>query len=157
MQKDFVKKIKREIILSGVSPEKLKLEITESAVLDKPEHVIDTIAEMHELGIAFAMDDFGTGYSSLSHLQKLKLDQLKIDKSFISDLSINRTSQTLAETIIIMARNLGMEVIAEGVETESERQLLLKYGCKQYQGYLFSRPIEFDAFVDYARNPIEIN
>jgi len=156
-QKDFVEKLKRKIISIGIDPSKLKIEITESAVLEKPDRVIKTIADIRELGISFAMDDFGTGYSSLSYLQKLKLDQLKIDKSFITDLSINKTSQALAETIVVMARNLGMQVIAEGVETESERSLLLQYGCKQYQGYLFSRPIEFDAFLDYAMNPIEIN
>lgn len=156
-QKDFVEKLKRKIIAANISPSLLKLEITESAVLEKPDHVMGMIAEMRELGIGFAMDDFGTGYSSLSYLQKLKLDQLKIDKSFITDLSINKTSQALVETIVVMAKNLGMQVIAEGVETESERSLLSKYGCKQYQGYLFSRPIEFDAFLDYAINPIEIN
>ena len=156
-QKDFVEKLKRKIIDAGVNPSKLKIEITESAVLEKPDRVIQTISDIRELGIAFAMDDFGTGYSSLSYLQKLKLDQLKIDKSFITDLSINKTSQALAETIVVMARNLGMQVIAEGVETESERSLLLEYGCKQYQGYLFSRPIEFEAFLDYAMNPVETN
>lgn len=155
-QENFLAKLKQALIDKEVNPSYLKLEITESAVLERPQVVINKISALKEIGVSVALDDFGTGYSSLAYLQKMQIDQLKIDRSFVTDLSINKTSQALTETIIVMARNLGMEVIAEGVETKNERTLLAAYGCTQYQGFYFSRPIDFDAFLDYAYHPIQI-
>ena len=155
-QENFLAKLKQALIEKEINPSYLKLEITESAVLERPHIVINKITALKEIGVSVALDDFGTGYSSLSYLQKMKIDQLKIDRSFVTDLSINKTSQALAETIIVMARNLGMEVIAEGVETRNEQMLLAAYGCSQYQGFYYSRPIDFEAFLDYATHPIQI-
>lgn len=155
-QENFLTKLKKLVIQEDIVPSHLKLEITETAVLQKPHVVINKIAALKEIGISVALDDFGTGYSSLSYLQKMQIDQLKIDRSFVIDLAINKTSQALTETIIVMAKNLGMEVIAEGVENQKEKSILASYGCTQYQGYYFSRPIDFDAFLDYAKHPIQV-
>lgn len=155
-QDNFIAKLKRLLIEKDVSPSYLKLELTESAVLERPHVVINKISALKEIGVTVALDDFGTGYSSLAYLQKMQIDQLKIDRSFVSDLSINKTSQALTETIIVMAKNLGMEVIAEGVETRRERSILASYGCTQYQGYYYSRPIDFDAFMDFSQYPIQV-
>lgn len=109
----------------------------------------DTIAKMRMLknvGIKFSMDDFGTGHSSLSSLRKLPLDQLKIDRSFVSDITTDPDDAIIVQTIIAMARNLGMEVIAEGVETVEQRDFLARHGCRIYQGYLFGRPAPIEAF-----------
>jgi PAS domain S-box-containing protein/diguanylate cyclase (GGDEF)-like protein len=153
-QENFIAKLKQMLIENDITPTYLKLEITESAVLERPHLIINKISALKEVGVSVALDDFGTGYSSLAYLQKMQIDQLKIDRSFVTDLSINKTSQALTETIIVMARNLGVEVIAEGVENRRERSILASYGCTQYQGYYYSRPIDFEAFLDYARHPI---
>lgn len=155
-QDNFIAKLKRLLIEKDVTPSYLKLELTESAILERPHVVINKISALKEIGVSVALDDFGTGYSSLAYLQKMQIDQLKIDRSFVSDLSINKTSQALTETIIVMAKNLGMEVIAEGVETRRERTILASYGCTQYQGYYYSRPIDFDAFIDFSQHPIQV-
>ena len=111
------------------------------------EDVEDTISKMRELkllGIKFSMDDFGTGYSSLAYLSRLPFDQLKIDQSFMRDVTIDQHNAAIVQTIISMAQSLGMEVIAEGVETEEQREFLELRGCKAYQGYLFARPLPVD-------------
>jgi EAL domain-containing protein (putative c-di-GMP-specific phosphodiesterase class I) len=135
-----------------INPSLLKLELTESTVL---ENVTDTIAKMHALkliGVRFSMDDFGTGYSSLAYLTQLPLDQLKIDQSFIRNIGTKSTDSMIVQTIIGMANNLGIEVIAEGVETDAQRDFLWGAGCKLYQGYLFGKPMpvaEFTALLTY--------
>jgi EAL domain-containing protein (putative c-di-GMP-specific phosphodiesterase class I) len=96
---------------------------------------------IRELGIVFSMDDFGTGYSSLAYLQQLPLTQLKIDQSFVRNLAENSNDDTIVRTIIALGKSLGLHVIAEGVETETQHILLIKHGCQAFQGYLFSRPI----------------
>jgi EAL domain-containing protein (putative c-di-GMP-specific phosphodiesterase class I) len=97
-------------------------------------------------GIRFSLDDFGTGYSSLQYIKRLPLDQLKIDKSFVRDLTIDGDDKAIVSAIIAMARSLNLAVIAEGVETEEQRLMLLKKGCTQYQGYLFSKPVPIEQF-----------
>ena len=101
---------------------------------------------LRHIGVRFSMDDFGTGYSSLSSLKKLPLDQLKIDQSFVRDISIDRDDAIIIETIIAMANKLNMEVIAEGVETEAQRSFLELHDCQLYQGYLFSKPVPLEQF-----------
>jgi len=111
--------------------------------------VDDTIAKMHavrDLGVNFSMDDFGTGYSSLSYLQKLPLEQLKIDQSFVRNMAFNNHDSAIIRTILALGKNLDINVIAEGVETTIQRELLTRYGCQKFQGYLFGRPVPADAF-----------
>ncbi len=146
-QPDFVAQVNEVLKQSAIDPSRLKLELTESMVLGD---VADTIAKMHALkliGVRFAMDDFGTGYSSLAYLSQLPLDQLKIDQSFVRNIGTKSTDAAIIQTIIGMAKNLGMEVIAEGVETQAQRDFLEGAGCRLYQGYLFSQPVPLDEFV----------
>jgi len=145
-QLDFVEQVKQVILETGVSPNGLKLELTESLVLD---NIDDTIAKMNALkilGVRFSMDDFGTGQSSLSYLTQLPLDQLKIDQSFVRNISIKPSDGMIVQTIIGMAHNLALEVIAEGVETSDQRAFLAEHGCTLYQGYLFGKPTPVAAF-----------
>jgi len=145
-QADFVELVNQALIRSAINPDKLKLELTESLVLDDIE---DTILKMHALrkiGVRFSMDDFGTGHSSLAYLTQLPLDQLKIDQSFIRNIGVKDTDAVIVQTIIGMGNNLGLEVIAEGVETEAQRAFLEEHGCPVCQGYLFSKPVPLDEF-----------
>ncbi len=145
-QPDFTRQIVNLLHRCAIDPGKLKLELTESLVLID---IDDTIAKMRMLknvGIKFSMDDFGTGHSSLSSLRKLPLDQLKIDRSFVSDITTDPDDAVIVQTIIAMARNLGMEVIADGVETVEQRDFLARHGCRIYQGYLFGSPAPIEAF-----------
>ena len=144
---DFVQEISTVIGKTGINPTRLKLELTESVVL---ENVGDTIAKMHALklmGIRFSMDDFGTGYSSLAYLTQLPLDQLKIDQSFVRNIGTQSSDAMIVQTIIGMANNLGMEVIAEGVETTAQRDFLWGAGCMLYQGFLFGKPMPSEEFI----------
>jgi EAL domain-containing protein (putative c-di-GMP-specific phosphodiesterase class I) len=147
---DFVAKVCNVIRQYAAVSSLLKLELTESVVLDSAEQVIEKIQILKNLGLRFSMDDFGTGYSSLSYLKRLPLDQLKIDQSFVRDIVSDPNAGVIIQTIIGMAHNLGLEVIAEGLETEEQLALLIKYGCRHYQGYLLSRPLpiaEFEALL----------
>ena len=140
-QRDFVQQVIDVMQETGIRPHLLKLELTESLVLD---NVDDTIDKMHQLrtkGVRFSVDDFGTGYSSLAYLSRLPLHQLKIDQSFVRNLGIHPNDDVIVQTIIGMAGNLGLEVIAEGVETLEQKEFLERYGCELYQGYLFGRPM----------------
>lgn len=145
-QPDFVAEIREVLLLTGANPHLLKLELTESVVLD---NIADTIEKMHalkELGIRFSMDDFGTGYSSLAYLKQLPLTQVKIDQSFVRDIAIDPSDAAIVQTIIGMSNTLGLNVIAEGVETEAQFEFLQQYGCRQFQGYLFSKPVILEDF-----------
>jgi diguanylate cyclase (GGDEF)-like protein/PAS domain S-box-containing protein len=137
-QPDFVAVVRRILDETGVNPRRLKLELTESVVIND---MADAVEKMKTLGIAFSMDDFGTGYSSLLYLRRLPLDQLKIDRSFISEIESNAGDAAIVQTIIGMARSLGLDVIAEGVEKEGQHQFLKLNHCPEYQGYLFGQPV----------------
>ena len=146
-QADFVAQVSGIIEQTAINPLRLKLELTESIVLDD---VADTIAKMQalkEIGVSFSMDDFGTGYSSLSYLTQLPLNQLKIDQSFVRNIGTKASDVTIIQTIIGMANNLSMEVIAEGVETVIQRNTLESMGCLLYQGYLFGKPVPVEEFI----------
>ncbi len=145
-QKDFVQRVEQALAGSGAQAKRLKLELTESLVLDDIEYSIEKMRELKAIGVGFAMDDFGTGYSSLSYLTRLPLDQLKIDRSFIHNLPDNPNDAVVVQTIINLADSLGLKVIAEGVETEAQRGFLQDHGCPVFQGYLFSRPMDLAAF-----------
>jgi diguanylate cyclase (GGDEF)-like protein/PAS domain S-box-containing protein len=145
-QVNFVEQIRTILLETGANPTLLKLEITESVIL---ENVEDTIAKMHairDLGVSFSMDDFGTGYSSLSYLQKLPLQQLKIDQSFIKNMKFNNHDSAIVRTILALGENLDLDVIAEGVETREQFEHLVNFGCQAFQGYLFGRPVPADIF-----------
>jgi diguanylate cyclase (GGDEF)-like protein len=145
-QPDFVEQVYAVLEKIAIEPSLLKLELTESLVLD---NIDDTIVKMQSLkavGVRFSMDDFGTGYSSLSYLTRLPLDQVKIDQSFVRNVGVKHSDAVIVQTIIGMASNLGMEVIAEGVETEAQRKFLQQHGCTLCQGYLFGRPVPVEEF-----------
>jgi EAL domain-containing protein (putative c-di-GMP-specific phosphodiesterase class I) len=135
----------------GVSADHLKLELTESLLLNNADDVIGKMKSLRSHGVRFSLDDFGTGYSSLSYLKALPLDQLKIDQSFVRDILFDPNDAAIANTIVALAHALGLSVIAEGVETEAQRVFLRSAGCLHYQGYLFSRPVPAAAFEAYVR------
>jgi EAL domain-containing protein (putative c-di-GMP-specific phosphodiesterase class I) len=135
---------------NAVNPELLKLELTESLVLADVHDIVGKMHAIRLLGVNFSMDDFGTGYSSLSYLAQLPIDQLKIDRSFVCNLPGRSNDELIARTIISMGKGLAMHVIAEGVETEAQREFLAEHGCHAYQGYLFSKPLpiaELEVFL----------
>lgn len=146
-QPDFVAQVKAAIQQHAINPPLLKLELTESLLLANIEDAIVKMAALKEIGVGFSLDDFGTGYSSLQYLKKLPLDQLKIDQSFVRDIFADSSDQAIVRTIIAMTQTLNLNVIAEGLETEDQRQLLLNNGCTHYQGYLFGRPVPIEQFM----------
>ncbi len=145
-QEDFVLRVQAAIAFYGVDPKLLKLELTEGMLLENIEETIATMNTLGDMGIQFSLDDFGTGYSSLQYLKKLPINQLKIDQSFVQDISINNNDKVIVRTIIAMASNMDVGVIAEGVETEGQRQFLFENGCLHYQGYLFGKPLPIAQF-----------
>jgi diguanylate cyclase (GGDEF)-like protein/PAS domain S-box-containing protein len=144
---EFVTQVEKLLLSTGITPARLKLEITESMMLGNVEAVISIIRQLKALGVSFSMDDFGTGYSSLQYLKRLPLDQLKIDQSFVQDITTDSSDQALVGTIVAMAQSLRLSTIAEGVETQPQRDLLALQGCRNFQGYLFSRPVPIAAFA----------
>ncbi len=145
-QTDFVAQVRAIVQRHGIDPARLKLELTESMLVEDVEQIIATMNSLNDIGIQFSMDDFGTGYSSLQYLKRLPLDQLKIDMSFVRDLGIVEGANSIVQTIIAMARGLKLDVIAEGVETVEQREILSFYGCHHYQGYLFGKPVPIEQF-----------
>jgi diguanylate cyclase (GGDEF)-like protein/PAS domain S-box-containing protein len=139
-QTNFVDQVLAVLKQTGANPNKLKLELTESLLLDNVEDMATKMSSLKAHGISFSLDDFGTGYSSLSYLKRLPLDQLKIDQSFVRDLLTDSNDAVIARTIVALANSLGLAVIAEGVETQEQRDCLAAQGCHHYQGYLFGRP-----------------
>ena len=150
-QKDFIEQVLNAVTRSGARPQQLKLELTESMLVHDIEDVIAKMVTLKAAGIGFSLDDFGTGYSSLAYLKRLPLDQLKIDQGFIRDILIDPDDAAIAKMIISLGDSLGLNVIAEGVETEAQRQTLSGQGCHAYQGYLFSRPLPLENFETYVR------
>ncbi len=139
--KEFFSIVKRIVDGSSVDPRLLTLEITESLLMEDVDHAIKTLKQFRELGLILAIDDFGTGYSSFNYLSELPVDELKIDRSFIVNLSRDSKNVKIFSTIIYLARNLGLTTVAEGVETEAQLQHLREIRCDQYQGFLFSQPL----------------
>jgi diguanylate cyclase (GGDEF)-like protein/PAS domain S-box-containing protein len=149
--KHLVAHIRHALDTSSLSPNYLELELTESSIMQNIDQAIETMWEFQSLGVQLSIDDFGTGYSSLSALKNFPVTRLKIDRSFISDLSSNESDRTVASAIIMLAQKLKLRVIAEGVETEEQLQFLRDNNCDEMQGYLFSRPVPADEFQALAR------
>ncbi|MDX9767590.1 MAG: EAL domain-containing protein, partial [Ectothiorhodospiraceae bacterium] len=141
-QPDFVDLVRRTIDETGIDPAQLELELTEGILIENVEEATSKMDRLRALGLRFAIDDFGTGYSSLSYLKRLPLDRIKIDQSFVRDITTDPNDALIVETIIGMCDNLGLEVIAEGVEDRDQHDFLLSLGCLGFQGYLFSPPLE---------------
>jgi diguanylate cyclase (GGDEF)-like protein/PAS domain S-box-containing protein len=147
----FVEEIKALLAHYEINPTRLKLELTESLLLDNTEESIAKMHSLKRLGVSFSMDDFGTGYSSLSYLKRLPLDQLKIDRSFVRDVLDDPNDAVIAKTIILLGQSLGLQVIAEGVETREQLAFLVAAGCPLFQGYLFSKPLPLAAFETFLQ------
>ncbi len=153
-QADFASLVRRISEETCIDTSRLKLELTESLVLHNVEDTVTKMKTLNQLGVEFSMDDFGTGYSSLSQLNKLPIAQLKIDRSFVSQITQNRSDAVIVQTIIGMANNLGVTVIAEGVETEAQRAVLERLGCLSYQGFLAGKPMPLREFEELAAQAI---
>ena len=141
-QTNLVSQIGQVLSETGLAPENLRLELTESVTMRDEERTTRILSKLRKLGVCLCIDDFGTGYSSLSYLRRFALDILKIDRSFVSDMLNNSESQEIVKTILSLGRNLRMKVVAEGVETREQMTLLKSLGCEFGQGYLFSRPLD---------------
>jgi diguanylate cyclase (GGDEF)-like protein/PAS domain S-box-containing protein len=143
-QVNFLSQVITIIEKSGINPAMLKLELTESLFAENTQDIIAKMIALRELGVTFSLDDFGTGYSSLYYLKRMPLDQLKIDQSFVREILTDNHDATICRSIITLAQSLGLEVIAEGVETIEQKEFLRKEGCHLYQGYYFSKPLPID-------------
>ncbi len=150
-QPDFVEQVLAILNGTGADPRRLKLELTESLLANNVQEIIEKMFALKARGVGFSLDDFGTGYSSLSYLKRMPLDQLKIDRSFVHDVLSDPNDAAIARTIVALGQNLGLGVIAEGVETEPQRDFLSKSGCHAYQGYFFSRPLPVEGFEQFAQ------
>lgn len=152
-QADFVQQVLDVLHRTGANPTLLRLEITEGLLIVHIEEVVNRMSALKAAGVGFELDDFGTGYSSLSYLKLLPLDRLKIDQSFVRDVLTDPNDAAIARMVILLASSLGLAVIAEGVETEPQRDFLASHGCHHYQGFLFSKPLEvheFERWVQYS-------
>jgi EAL domain-containing protein (putative c-di-GMP-specific phosphodiesterase class I) len=138
---DLIEQIKQALRATGLDPLSLKLEITETVVMEDIETAIGMLDQLRALGVESSIDDFGTGYSSLSYLHRFPSTTLKVDRSFVSRMSDNNENIEIVRTILLLAQNLGMKVIAEGVETQEQLEQLRALSCDYAQGYLFSRPV----------------
>jgi EAL domain-containing protein (putative c-di-GMP-specific phosphodiesterase class I) len=148
-QKNFVEQVLDTAIRIGINANLLKLELTESLLMKDIESSIEKIWQLKKCGFRFSLDDFGTGYSSLSYLRRLPLDELKIDRSFFSDLLVDEKDAAIVRTIVVLAKSLGLGLIAEGVENEPQREVLASYGCSVYQGYLYGAPLDEEKLNSY--------
>lgn len=151
LQEDFVAQVLDLLQRTGADPARIKLELTESLLLTDVDSVIATMQLLKAQGVGFSLDDFGTGYSSLGYLKRLPLNQIKIDQGFVHDVLLNPSDAAIARSIIALADSLGLDVIAEGVETAEHHQFLLAHGCKAFQGYLFGKPMELGEFERAAQ------
>jgi EAL domain-containing protein (putative c-di-GMP-specific phosphodiesterase class I) len=149
---ELLSTIRRTLNETGLGATYLDLELTESLVMRNPEHTRNVLADCKKLGLRLSVDDFGTGYSSLANLKRFPIDRLKIDRSFIKDIVTEADDAAIARTIIAMAHTLRLEVVAEGVETSAQLELLQKWNCDAYQGYLCSRPLPAEQITQLLRS-----
>ena len=154
-QKDFVQMVERILRDTGLSPQHLELEVTEGVLIDDITETAAKLRELHELGVSLSIDDFGTGYSSMNYLRRLPFDSLKIDRSFVTDVTTNSDDGAIAAAIVTLAHSIGLEVIAEGVETTEQLSFLDRLGCDIIQGYLCSPPLPATAFASMEEDQYE--
>ena len=145
----FLDMLRRALLETGAPPERVELEITESMAMEEPDLLIERLASIKRTGVSIAIDDFGTGFSSLSYLQRLQVDRLKIDRAFVTEITGSARGSSIAEMVIELGRNLGLSIIAEGVEDERQAQILQALGCPLAQGFLFSRPLAPEALLEW--------
>jgi len=151
---NFIDEVSSALEKYNFPPEKLKLEITESAMMENPLQAIEVLTELHDMGIKLAIDDFGTGYSSMAYLKQLPVDELKVDKSFIIGLDQDRSNDAIVRSTIDLAHNLGLKVVAEGIETEVVNELLRKYECDMAQGFHLSRPVSAEKIAELIKSKL---
>ncbi len=149
---DLLKLVKEVLKETNIDPELLKLEVTESMVMGDVEHAIHVLRELKKINVKLPIDDFGTGYPSLAYLKRLDVDQLKVDKSFVHDMTVEGGDALIAEAIITLSHSLNLSVIAEGVETEAHEIILRSFGCEEAQGFLYSRPLPEDQFLAFVKS-----
>jgi len=150
-QDDFVEQVQETLRSTGARPEKLELELTEGLLITRFDATAQKMAALNAIGVRFSLDDFGTGFSSLLYLKRLPFNQLKIDKSFVRNLPDEKNDVSIATAVIALGKGLGLDVIAEGVETPAQQNFLVALGCDRFQGFLFSRPLPIAAFSDFIR------
>jgi len=149
LQKDFVAVLVGFLKETNCQAKWIEIEVTESQIMSNPERAVKILQQVNDLGVELAIDDFGTGYSSLAYLKKLPIDKLKIDKSFIEDIPHNKEDVAITKAVIDLSRNLNLKVIAEGVETQEQKEFLVQNGCHLVQGYFYSKPVSADKMLDY--------
>jgi len=148
---NILESIHKALYISKLPARMLELEITESILMTNPEHWISILEQIKQLGISIAIDDFGTGYSSLAYLRHFSLDKLKIDKSFVDDLPENEDARSIAKTIIALAKSLGLQTLAEGIETKEQETYLKSIGCTYAQGYLYAKPLFSEELEEFLQ------
>ncbi len=147
----ILKIIKRVLKETGIKPSLLELELTESIVMENAPYALDLTRSMRTIGVTLSIDDFGTGYSSMSHLKRLAVDKLKIDRSFVMDLGEDSDDEAIIQAITALAHSMHLTVIAEGVETEAQFELLRRHSCDEAQGFLFSKAVPADEFARWLK------
>ena len=141
-----MERVSQILVQTGADPERLRLELTESIMVRDVDDVVAKMSALRRQGVGFSLDDFGTGYSSLAYLKRMPIDQLKIDQGFVRDILTDHNDAAIARMVIVLAESMGLSVIAEGVETQQQRDCLAALGCHEYQGYLFGRPVPVKDF-----------
>jgi EAL domain-containing protein (putative c-di-GMP-specific phosphodiesterase class I) len=149
LQPDAVALVEGALEESGLAPERLEIEVTEPAVMTEVEEAAARLRRLREIGVQLSLDDFGTGYSSLAHLKRFRFHRIKIDRSFVRELPQDQDSAALVSAMMAMAHGLGVEVVAEGVETREQLAFLEARGCRAFQGFLFCPPLEASAVAPF--------
>ncbi len=148
-EKDLAKRLQHTLEKHDIAPGEVTLEVTETAVMDDPEHALLILNQLNDIGVRLSIDDFGTGYSSLAYLKRMPVREIKIDRSFVMHMDNDRGDTIIVKTTVNMCHDLGMQVVAEGVETDASREQLRAFGCDYLQGYLLSKPLKFPALIDW--------
>ncbi len=149
---NFVEKVKNVLTETNFAPANLKLEITESVFIEHKEKAVEMLHELREIGVEINIDDFGSGYSNLSYLMQLPISTLKIDRSFINPINVNGRNLEIIQTILTLAQSLGIKIIAEGVEDESQLDQLKTLNCEGAQGYFFAKPMSYEKMLSFLEN-----